>query len=190
MKAGPALAAGNAIIIKTSEKAPLACAFAAGLTKEAGFPPGIISVLTGAGETGKLLAEHSEIRKISFTGSTNTGRLGELVIHPSSASRAPFHRWLSYFLVATAAVNSNLKEVSLELGGKTASIVFEDADLDKAAASLAFSLLWSTYLPVLRSSPSGMAVPMRVLTGWTPPYFRQIPDRFAWRQLASTLQLR
>lgn len=77
MKAGPALAAGNAIIIKTSEKAPLACALAAGLTKAAGFPPGVISVLTGAGETGKLIAEHQEIRKISFTGSTNTGRLGE-----------------------------------------------------------------------------------------------------------------
>lgn len=78
MKAGPALAAGNAIIIKTSEKAPLACALAAGFTKTAGFPPGVISVLTGAGETGRLLAEHSEIRKISFTGSTNTGRLGML----------------------------------------------------------------------------------------------------------------
>lgn len=78
MKAGPALAAGNAIIIKTSEKAPLACALAAGFTKAARFPPGIISVLTGAGETGKLIAEHMEIRKISFTGSTNTGRLGEL----------------------------------------------------------------------------------------------------------------
>jgi len=116
-KAGDSLAAGNCTIIKSSEKSPLSTSFVAGLTEEAGFPAGVLQVLTGAGLTGKLLAEHMEIRKISFTGSTRTGRF----IQESSA-------------------RSNLKDVVLELGGKSPSIVFDDADLDQAAQGLAASL--------------------------------------------------
>ena len=88
------MAAGNSIIVKSSEKSPLGVGakihlllpltdppstqplFLAGLTVEAGFPPGIIQVISGAGSAGKILAEHMAIRKISFTGSARAGRLG------------------------------------------------------------------------------------------------------------------
>jgi len=73
--------AGNAIIIKSSEKAPLTPALLAGLTKEAGFPDGLIQLLSGMGDTGKLLAEHPKIRKVSFTGSTRTGRHSKLELY-------------------------------------------------------------------------------------------------------------
>lgn len=76
-KVGPATGAGNAMILKSSEKSPLAAAFLAGLTVAAGFPAGIIQVVSGAGDTGRLLSEHMEIRKISFTGS------GRSMINPS-----------------------------------------------------------------------------------------------------------
>ncbi|GAA5873019.1 hypothetical protein JCM1840_007298 [Sporobolomyces johnsonii] len=115
---GPAVAAGNAMILKSSEKSPLSAAFVAGLTREAGFPPGIVQVIAGAGETGRLLAEHPKIRKISFTGSARTGKL-----------------------VAMAAAQSNLKDVSLELGGKSPVIIFEDANLEEAAKGCAQSLM-------------------------------------------------
>lgn len=116
-KAGPALAAGNCIIIKTSEKSPLSGALIAELSVEAGFPAGVLQVLTGAGLTGKLLAEHMRIRAISFTGSTRTGRM-----------------------VSESAARSNLKTVQLELGGKSPAIVCEDADIAQAVKALAFSL--------------------------------------------------
>ncbi|GAA5884049.1 hypothetical protein JCM6882_002116 [Rhodosporidiobolus microsporus] len=120
-KLGPSVAAGNAIILKSSEKSPLSALYLAGLTKEAGFPPGIVQVVSGSGETGKLLAEHPGIRKISFTGSVGTGKA-----------------------VAAAAAKSNLKSVSLELGGKSPVVVFEDANLDKAAHACALSLVFNS----------------------------------------------
>ncbi|KIW51484.1 hypothetical protein, variant [Exophiala xenobiotica] len=106
----PACGAGNAMILKTSEKAPLSGIFLAQLCLEAGFPPGIVNVISGAGDTGALLSSHMKIRKISFTGSTNAGRA-----------------------VMQAAAQSNLKDVALELGGKSPLVVFADADLDHAA---------------------------------------------------------
>ncbi|CAK7243897.1 MAG: hypothetical protein STHCBS139747_005427 [Sporothrix thermara] len=109
MKAAPALATGNVIIIKPSEQSPLGTLAMAGLFKEAGFPPGVLQVLTGAGETGGLLASHMRIRKISFTGSVATGRK-----------------------IQIASAQSNLKRVTLELGGKSPAVVFADADLDNA----------------------------------------------------------
>ncbi|GAA5949611.1 hypothetical protein JCM21900_002469 [Sporobolomyces salmonicolor] len=117
-KLGPAVAAGNAIILKPSEKSPLSACFIAGLAKAAGFPPGIVQVVSGAGMTGRLLAEHLKIRKISFTGSSRVGRL-----------------------IAAAAAQSNLKDVDLELGGKSPAIIFEDADIKEAAKGCAQSLL-------------------------------------------------
>ncbi|KAK4051570.1 hypothetical protein OIV83_002710 [Microbotryomycetes sp. JL201] len=120
-KMGPAIAAGNAIIIKSSEKAPLAVLHIVSLTKEAGIPDGIVSCLSGLGQTGALLASHMEIRKISFTGSTRTGRL-----------------------IAKAAAESNLKDVALELGGKSPAIVFDDADLDTAIPACDFSIRWNS----------------------------------------------
>ncbi|KAF9886961.1 hypothetical protein FE257_010702 [Aspergillus nanangensis] len=109
LKGAPALAAGNTIIIKSSEKSPLSSIYLGKLANEAGIPPGVINFISGAGPTGALLASHMDIRKISFTGSTGTGKR-----------------------IAQAAAASNLKKVSLELGGKSPSIVFADANLDIA----------------------------------------------------------
>ncbi|CAM1503524.1 Fc.00g011150.m01.CDS01 [Cosmosporella sp. VM-42] len=106
----PACGAGNAMILKMSEKAPLSGVLLEQLCLEAGFPPGIVQVVSGAGETGALLSSHMKIRKISFTGSTNAGRS-----------------------VMQAAAKSNLKDVALELGGKSPLVVFADADLVHAA---------------------------------------------------------
>jgi aldehyde dehydrogenase (NAD+) len=109
-KLAPALAVGNVVILKTPELAPLTGIKLAELVKEAGFPPGVVSVMTGLGKVaGAAISEHMEIRKVSFTGGAVTGRQ-----------------------ILKAAANSNLKQVSLELGGKGPSIVFDDADLSNA----------------------------------------------------------
>lgn len=109
MKAGPALATGNVIIIKPSEKTPLMAAELGKLVLEAGFPPGVFQILTGDGSTGALLASHMRVSKVSFTGSIPTGKA-----------------------VQVAAAKSNLKRVTLELGGKSPAVVFNDADLQNA----------------------------------------------------------
>ena len=100
-KVAPALAAGNTIIFKPSEKSSLGALALGDLIVAAGFPPGTINIVTGAGETGALLAAHMDIRKVSFTGSVAAGRK-----------------------VQQAATASNLKRVTLELGGKSPSIIF------------------------------------------------------------------
>lgn len=109
MKAGPALATGNCFILKPSEKTPFAALALGTLIKEAGFPPGVFQVLSGDGTTGALLASHMSIRKVSFTGSTSTGRK-----------------------IQEMAAKSNLKRVTLELGGKSPAVVFDDANLENA----------------------------------------------------------
>lgn len=108
-KAAPALATGNCIILKPSEKTPFAALAIGNLIKRAGFPPGVFQVLTGDGSTGALLSSHMRIRKISFTGSIPTGKK-----------------------VQEAAAKSNLKRVHLELGGKSPAVVFDDCNLDNA----------------------------------------------------------
>jgi len=108
-KAAPALATGNTVILKPSEDTSLVALRLAELFLEAGFPDGVFNVVTGYGETaGAALAEHGDVDKITFTGSTEVGR---------------------YLLKAAAG---NLKKVSLELGGKSPNIVFADADLEAA----------------------------------------------------------
>ncbi|CAK7244169.1 MAG: hypothetical protein STHCBS139747_005704 [Sporothrix thermara] len=109
MKAGPALATGNCFILKPSEKTPFAALALGDLIREAGFPPGVFQVVTGDGSTGALLAAHMRVRKISFTGSTATGRK-----------------------IQEMAAKSNLKRVTLELGGKSPAVVFDDANLANA----------------------------------------------------------
>jgi len=109
-KLGPALATGCAVIIKPSEMTPLSILRFCDLVKEAGFPPGVVNVINGYGPTaGKAISEHMDIDKVSFTGSPITGRL-----------------------IAKAAAESNLKTLTLELGGKSPNIIFDDADLDQA----------------------------------------------------------
>ncbi|KAJ4177412.1 hypothetical protein NW767_014001 [Fusarium falciforme] len=109
LKAAPALATGNVMIVKPSEKTPLGSLAAAPLFEKAGFPPGVIQVITGPGSTGTLLAEHMRIRKVSFTGSVATGKK-----------------------IQQAAAQTNLKRVTLELGGKSPAIIFDDANIENA----------------------------------------------------------
>lgn len=109
LKAAPALATGNTFILKPSEKTPLAASALGKLVVEAGFPPGVFQVLPGDGSTGALLASHMDVAKVSFTGSIPTGKL-----------------------IQQLAAKSNLKRVTLELGGKSPACVFEDAKLDNA----------------------------------------------------------
>lgn len=109
LKAAPALATGNCFILKPSEKTPFAAMALGYLIREAGFPPGVFQILSGAGQTGALLARHMRIRKVSFTGSIATGKL-----------------------IQKMAAESNLKRVTLELGGKSPAVVFDDCNLDNA----------------------------------------------------------
>ena len=109
-KWGPALAAGCTIVLKPAELTPLSALHMAALTKEAGFPPGVINVVSGFGATaGAAIARHMDIDKVAFTGSTAVGKM-----------------------VMAAAAKSNLKRVSLELGGKSPLVVMPDVDMDKA----------------------------------------------------------
>ncbi|XP_063050588.1 aldehyde dehydrogenase 1A1-like [Engraulis encrasicolus] len=109
-KIGPALSCGNTIVIKPAEQTPLTALHMAKLIKEAGFPPGVVNVVPGYGTTaGHAIAHHMGINKIAFTGSTQVGKL-----------------------IQRAAGESNLKRVTLELGGKNPIIVFADADLESA----------------------------------------------------------
>ncbi|KAM5344310.1 hypothetical protein ACJ41O_012847 [Fusarium nematophilum] len=117
-KLAPALAAGNTVIFKPSEKSPLGTLALAPLFAEAGFPVGVVQVLTGDHTTGTLLSSHMGISKISFTGSIAGGKA-----------------------VQEAATRSNLKKVTLELGGKSPAIVFDDADFEEAVDSVAGGFL-------------------------------------------------
>ncbi|KAL4888905.1 aldehyde dehydrogenase [Aspergillus ambiguus] len=109
LKAAPALATGNCFILKPSEKTPFAALALGWLIKEAGFPPGVFQVLSGDGSTGAIIARHMRIRKISFTGSIPTGKK-----------------------IQQMAAESNLKRVTLELGGKSPAVVFDDCNLENA----------------------------------------------------------
>lgn len=108
-KVAPALACGNTVVLKPAEQTPLSALYFGKLVVEAGLPKGVVNIIPGLGSvTGKALAGHMDVDKIAFTGSTATGRL-----------------------IMKAAAN-NLKNITLECGGKSPSIVFEDADLDNA----------------------------------------------------------
>jgi acyl-CoA reductase-like NAD-dependent aldehyde dehydrogenase len=117
-KLGPALAAGNTAVIKPPEWAPLTCSLLAELARQAGIPAGVVNVVQGIGEeAGAALVAHDDVDRVSFTGSTDTGRL----------------------IGATAG--RNLVPVSFELGGKSPFVVFADADLDAAAQTIAMQYL-------------------------------------------------
>uniref|UniRef100_A0A669EZX6 aldehyde dehydrogenase (NAD(+)) n=1 Tax=Oreochromis niloticus TaxID=8128 RepID=A0A669EZX6_ORENI len=109
-KIAPALCCGNTVVIKPAEQTPLSALHMAALIKEAGFPPGVVNVLPGYGQTaGCAISHHMDIDKVAFTGSTAVGKL-----------------------IQKAAGESNLKRVTLELGGKNPNIVFADCDLEYA----------------------------------------------------------
>jgi aldehyde dehydrogenase (NAD+) len=120
-KWGPALACGNTVVLKPAEQTPLTALRVARLAQEVGFPDGVINVVPGYGPTaGAALSGHMDVDKIAFTGETSTGKI-----------------------VMTAAAQSNLKRVSLELGGKSPNIVFADADLDAAIEGAYFGLFFN-----------------------------------------------
>jgi aldehyde dehydrogenase (NAD+) len=111
-KVAPALAAGNTVVIKPAEYTPLTALAFAEFASEVGLPPGVLNVVNGDGRTGALVVEHEDIDKIAFTGSTEVGRI-----------------------IRKATAGSS-KKLSLELGGKSPFIVFDDADLDSAVEGL------------------------------------------------------
>jgi aldehyde dehydrogenase (NAD+) len=120
-KWGPALAAGCTIVLKPAEQTPLSALRVGELAMEAGFPEGVINIVPGLGETaGAAIAEHMDIDKIAFTGSTEVGKL-----------------------ILQAAGRSNLKRVTLELGGKSPNIILGDADLDVALEGSFFGLFFN-----------------------------------------------
>src|SRR6201996_1958301 len=120
-KIGPVIAAGNTVLIKTAEQTPLSGLVAAKLVELAGFPPGVVNIISGFGKTaGAALASHMDVDKVAFTGSTVTGRS-----------------------ILKAAAGSNLKKVTLELGGKSPNIVFEDADIDNAISWVNFGIFFN-----------------------------------------------
>jgi acyl-CoA reductase-like NAD-dependent aldehyde dehydrogenase len=119
-KVAPALAAGCTVIIKPAPETSLTALRLVEIAREAGLPPGVLSVVTGGGEVGATLASHPGVAKVAFTGSTRTGQA-----------------------VLSASVAS-LKRVTLELGGKSPSIICADADLDRAAAQAAMSCFFNS----------------------------------------------
>jgi phenylacetaldehyde dehydrogenase len=119
-KLAPALAAGCTVILKPAEQTPLSALRLGELIMEAGFPDGVVNIVTGFGETaGAALAKHPDVDKVAFTGSTEVGKL------------------------IVNAATGNLKRVSLELGGKSPAIVFPDADLDQAVAGTASAIFYN-----------------------------------------------
>jgi aldehyde dehydrogenase (NAD+) len=120
-KWGPALASGCTVVLKPAEQTPLSAARVAQLALEAGFPDGVINVVPGFGPTaGAALTRHMDVDKVAFTGETTTGQI-----------------------IMEAAARSNLKRVSLELGGKSPNVVFADADLDAAVDGAYFGLFFN-----------------------------------------------
>jgi len=111
-KIAPALAAGNTVVLKPAETTPLSALFFADICQQAELPPGVVNIITGAGETGRILVEHPDVNKVAFTGSTEVGRQ------------------------IARSVAGTRKRLTLELGGKAANIVFADAPIDQAVEGI------------------------------------------------------
>lgn len=120
-KIGPALATGNTLILKTAESTPLSVLFVSQFVKEVGFPAGVYNIVSGYGKVGAAISSHMRIKKVAFTGSTPTGR----------------H-------IMRSAATSNLKKVTLELGGKSPHIVFGDADVEQAVAHVHLGIFFNS----------------------------------------------
>ena len=111
-KIAPALAAGNTVVLKPAETTPLTALVFAEICQQAGIPPGVVNIVTGAGDTGRTLVEHPGVDKVAFTGSTEVGRM-----------------------IAKSVAGTD-KKVTLELGGKAANIIFDDAPIDQAVEGI------------------------------------------------------
>ena len=129
-KVGPALVTGNTLVLKSSEKSPLSALAVGRLCQEIGLPKGVLNILSGHGRPcGEAISKHMDIRKISFTGSVVAGRA-----------------------IKKAAAESNLKNVTLELGGKSPLVIFDDADLSRAIPAAAFSIMVNSGQACMASS--------------------------------------
>jgi aldehyde dehydrogenase (NAD+) len=148
-KIAPALAAGNTVVLKPAETTPLTALLFAEICQQADLPPGVVNIVTGAGETGRTLVEHPDVDKVAFTGSTEVGR------------------------AIAGSVAGSRKRLTLELGGKAANIVFDDAPIDQAVEGIVNGIFFnqghvccagsrllvqeSVYEPVLASLKRRMA---------------------------------
>jgi len=145
-KIGPALATGNTIVLKPSELTPLTALRLCTLIVEAGFPDGVVNVVTGYGNTaGQAISENMIIEKVAFTGSTLVGRK-----------------------IMEAAAKSNLKKVTLELGGKSPSIVFDDVDMEQTVKWVAHGILYVTFILAGALLTSLQFEPWTSLRRWFP----------------------
>ena len=152
MKIPAALAAGNTVVVKPSELTPFTGGLFADLVAEAGFPPGVVNVLPGAPEAGAALVRHPLVKKVTFTGGPDTARK---ILHGCADA---------------------MKPACLELGGKSANIIFDDADLDTACAR-------GTFMSVAVLSGQGCALPTRMLVH--EPVYEQVIGRVA--EIAKTI---
>ncbi|KAL5572684.1 hypothetical protein UlMin_022281 [Ulmus minor] len=170
LKVSPALAAGCTIVIKPAEQTPLSALFYAHLAKLAGIPDGVLNVITGFGPTaGAAIASHMDIDMVSFTGSVEIGR-EEM----------------------KASANSNLKPVSLELGGKSPILIFDDADVDTASELALFGFLcnkplvdelkelWESGLDTCDTAYNNKVFKMRVALLWTVNDFLARSSLYGW----------
>jgi aldehyde dehydrogenase (NAD+) len=148
-KIAPALAAGNTVVLKPAETTPLTALLFAEICQQAELPPGVVNIVTGAGETGRALVEHPGVDKVAFTGSTEVGR------------------------AIARSIAGTRKKLTLELGGKAANIVFDDAPIDQAVEGIVNGIFFnqghvccagsrllvqeSVYEPVLESLKRRMA---------------------------------
>ena len=118
-KLGPALASGCTVVLKPAEQTPLSALRLGELIQEAGFPEGVVNIVTGYGDAGAALAKHPDVDKVAFTGSTEVGKS---IVEASSG---------------------NLKKVTLELGGKSPNVILDDADIENAIAGAASSIFFN-----------------------------------------------
>jgi acyl-CoA reductase-like NAD-dependent aldehyde dehydrogenase len=118
-KLAPALACGNTVVLKPAETTPLTALAFAEICQQAELPPGVVNIVTGAGETGRALVEHGDVDKIAFTGSTEVGK------------------------ALAKSVAGTRKRLTLELGGKAANIVFDDAPIDQAIEGIVSGIFFN-----------------------------------------------
>ena len=118
-KVAPALACGNTVVLKPAETTPLTALLFAEVCQQAGLPPGVVNIVTGAGATGRALVEHPDVDKIAFTGSTEVGKQ------------------------IARSIAGTRKQVTLELGGKAANIVFDDAPVDEAVEGIVTGIFFN-----------------------------------------------
>src|SRR3954468_6545581 len=156
-KLAPALACGNTVVLKPAETTSITALHLAEILQQAELPDGVVNIVTGAGETGKALVEHSDVDKIAFTGSTSVGK------------------------ILTQAVAGTRKRLTLELGGKAANIIFEDAPIDQAVEGIISGIYFNQGHVCCAGSR------LLVQEGVFPQVIRKLRDRIATLRVGNPL---